>query len=326
MTRAPIRSRRPPPARTARAAAEPAARRPSLRELEVLRALIATRKTTSAAQRLGISQPAVSRAIAGLERRTGRALFRREGGRLVPTADALLLYEQVAPIFATLERLERAPWATGGGAPLRLAAPATLAHAFLPKLVAAFAREAGGLPVQVEIGTTMDVIASVADGNVDLGITDTGAPHASVKLEPFRRSSAHLVLGVDHPLAARAAIGPADLDGVDLIVLTRRFAVRTIFDRLMMDAGAEPTIVFEVATAAMAYELVRAGVGVALLNPFPLAFTADPGVVFRPFEPAVAFQTSFVVSAAVPLPPVARRFMEFVRTRQPDDGLSLPLR
>lgn len=292
----------------------------------MLRALIATRKTTSAAQRLGISQPAVSRAIAGLELRTGRALFRREGGRLVPTADALLLYEQAAPIFAALERLERAPWAAGDGAPLRLSTPPTLAHAFLAPLVAAFSRENASRPVQIEVGTTMDVIANVADGNVDLGITDTGEPHASVKLEPFRRSSAHLVLRTDHPLAGRAVIRPGDLDGVDLIVLTRRFAVRTVFDRLMMDAGAEPRIVFEVATAAMAYALVRAGVGVALLNPFPLVFDADPLVVFRPFEPAVAFRTSFVVSAAVPLPPVARRFMEFVRARQPDDGLSVPLR
>ena len=58
-------------------------RRPSLRELEVLQAMIATRKTVAAAQMLGISQPAVSRALAALEADVGCALFARQGGRLV---------------------------------------------------------------------------------------------------------------------------------------------------------------------------------------------------------------------------------------------------
>ena len=74
---------------TARATRLPAStsgrRPPSLRELEVLQAMIATRKTVAAAQMLGISQPAVSRALAALEAHVGRPLFAREGGRLVPT-------------------------------------------------------------------------------------------------------------------------------------------------------------------------------------------------------------------------------------------------
>ena len=79
--------------------------RPSVRELEVLHAVITTRKTTAAAQRLGGSQPAVSRAIGALEARLGRELFIRDGGRLVPTADAFALDAEAAPIFSALERL-----------------------------------------------------------------------------------------------------------------------------------------------------------------------------------------------------------------------------
>ncbi|HRE22024.1 MAG TPA: LysR family transcriptional regulator, partial [Rhabdaerophilum sp.] len=76
-------------------------RRPTLRELEVLRTLIAYGKATAAARKLGISQPAVSRAIHQLEKRTGLVLFRREGGRLVPTADALALHKESEAIFLT---------------------------------------------------------------------------------------------------------------------------------------------------------------------------------------------------------------------------------
>ncbi|WP_291634202.1 LysR family transcriptional regulator, partial [Bosea sp. (in: a-proteobacteria)] len=78
---------------------------PSLRELEILQAMIATRKTVAAAQMLGISQPAVSRALAALEAHVGRPLFMREGGRLVPTGDAFALEAEAQPIFDALERL-----------------------------------------------------------------------------------------------------------------------------------------------------------------------------------------------------------------------------
>ncbi|MGL4728003.1 MAG: LysR family transcriptional regulator, partial [Bosea sp. (in: a-proteobacteria)] len=78
---------------------------PSLRELEVLRAMIASRKTIAAAHLLGISQPAVSRAIASLEARIGRSLFSRDGGRLTPTADAFALEAEAGTIFDALDRL-----------------------------------------------------------------------------------------------------------------------------------------------------------------------------------------------------------------------------
>ncbi|MCA3673517.1 MAG: LysR family transcriptional regulator, partial [Methylobacterium sp.] len=114
-------------------------RRPSLRELEILRALITLGKTTAAAAKLNISQPAVSRAIAQLEERTGIVLFRRESGRLLATAEALALHKEAEPIFQTLERLERARWRpVDQEANLRIACPPTLAHHFLNSMLARF--------------------------------------------------------------------------------------------------------------------------------------------------------------------------------------------
>ena len=79
--------------------------RPTLRELEVFRSVIRCGKTTAAARQLGISQPAVSRALAQLEARKGEMLFRRDGNRLVPTAEALALDRELEPMFEVLARL-----------------------------------------------------------------------------------------------------------------------------------------------------------------------------------------------------------------------------
>lgn len=300
--------------------------RPTLRELEVLRAVIATRKTTAAAHRLGLSQPAVSRAVTQLEARLSCELFRREGGRLVPTAHALALDQEIEPILAALARLEHWPRADAGQALLRLAAPPTLAHDFLPPLLTRFLAAENDTAIQMEIGTTTDVVNGVADGRFDVGLTDTTSGHAGVRLEPFRRSQAHVVLPAEHPLAARATLGPHDLHELPFIALTRRFAVRAIFDRLFLDVGAAPRIVVETATSASAFQLVREGVGISLLNPFPLALKDDPSIIFRPFLPQVTYETAFVVPSLASLPACGRRFIEFLRAHQPEDCFSTPIR
>ena len=80
---------------------------PSLRELEVFRATISAGSATSAAQRLGISQPSVSRALAQIEQRVGMILFLRQNGRLVPTAEALALNNELEDVFESLDRVRR---------------------------------------------------------------------------------------------------------------------------------------------------------------------------------------------------------------------------
>jgi DNA-binding transcriptional LysR family regulator len=301
-------------------------RRPSFRELEALHALVEARKTTSAAHKLGVSQPAISRAIQDLEHRLGKILFRREGGRLVATQDGIQLYHDSQPVFQALDRLGQVPGALADGETIRLIAPPTIAHRFLPQMVADFNRAEPGTRLHLEIGITADIIAKMADGNFDIGITDSQLHHPSVFFEPFRRSTSHAVMAADHPLAAKQEITPADLHLQPFIALSRRISVRSIHERIFQDAGSEPRIVIEAATSAIAYELVRRGAGITLINPFPVAFRGDADVVIRPFTPKVPFETSFVLSTAAPATRAVRRFIDFVRRHQAEDGYSFPIR
>jgi DNA-binding transcriptional LysR family regulator len=301
-------------------------RRPTFRELEALHALIEARKTTSAASKLGVSQPAVSRAIQQLESRLGKTLFRRDGGRLAPTQDGIALYQQSIPIFTVLAGLGRANAVEAETRPVRLIAPPTVAHRFLPEIVAAFLREEPTMRMQIEVGTTSDVIANVADGHFDLGITDGQINHPALVFEPFRRAFAHVILRADDPLAAKAEIGPSDFDGRRFIALTRRFLIRAALERMFTEAGATPEIVMEAATSAIAYELARAGVGLTIINPFPVSLRNDPEMAIRPFLPRSTFETCFVMPSAAPPSARARRFMDFLRLRQREDGYSIPIR
>ncbi len=290
--------------------------RPSVRELEVLHAVITTRKTTAAAQRLGVSQPAVSRAIGALETRLGRELFVRDGGRLVPTADAYALDAEAAPIFAALARLENWPRTPTAGSLLRIMSAPTLTHAFLAPLITRFLRAEPDTRIQMEIGRSTDAVAAVADGSADLGVVDVPIAHAGVRPEPFRQSVAHVMMPADHPLTAKEAIGPGDLENVPLVAVTRRFSARARIERAFADQGVEPRLVIEAGTLQFVAEMVKAGLGVAVINPFPIAYVTGPGLTFRPFEPTVEYETSFLFAATGGNLPVARRFVDFVRQEQ----------
>ncbi len=285
----------------------------SLRELEALRAVIGAGTATAAARRLGVSQPAVSRALAQLETRLGKILFERDGGRLLPTAEALALNRELEPLFDSLSRLDDVGWSITSSEALRLAIPATLAHRFMASHIAGFLKLHPEQSVSLDVRGTDVLVPGIAEGRYHLGITDSEVRHNGVRVEPFLRSEGVCILPKDSPLAGRAVIRPEDLRGLPYVALTRRHSARAATDRIFADAGVERRIVVETATAVSAYQLVGAGLGVSVLNPFPVAQRAAGEVEIRPFEPRLPYLTSFVVSASTPLPAAGRAFLRHVR-------------
>jgi DNA-binding transcriptional LysR family regulator len=267
----------------------------------------------------------VSRSLAQLEARVGRALFMREGGRLVPTPEALALDEQARPVLAALARLASWQQNAPSESVLRIAASPTLAHHILPPVVAQFRKVAPEVTVQVEISNGASVIAAVADLVADLGLMDTPGFHPAVVAEPFRLAEAHCVMPRDHRLAVREVITARDLADEPIIGLPRRLSSRMALERAFADEGLKPRLVAETSTSDLAIALVGEGVGVTLLNPYPLCRADMPDLVARRFLPAISYRTSLLFPGAAGSQAIARRFADLLKSMQPDDGLTRAL-
>lgn len=296
-----------------------------LREFESLRAVVATGTTIGAARRLGISQSAVSRSLAQLEARVGRALFIRASGRIEPTAEALRLNDKLDPIFETLAEIEGAEWAAPDDAPLRLIVPPTLAHHFVISRVAAFLKKHPGTQIQLDIQATDVLLAGILDLRYDLGLTSAMIQRSGVHLVPWRRSHVVCAMPEGHPLAEKRLITPQDLEGVPLVEFLRRHGTRAISEQLFARAGIRPRQIVETATNMAALELVREGLGVTLINPFPLLSSGLEGIAARPFDAAIRYDTSFVLPTGRPPSRLARQFMSFVKLTTPQDKYSQPV-
>jgi DNA-binding transcriptional LysR family regulator len=289
----------------------------TLRDLEILQAVIEEGKTTLAATRLGVSQPSISRTLSLLEKKSGRILFRHEGTALLPTADALALYEAVQPIFKSLDQLKEFEWAQGRSQLLRVAAPPTMAQCLLDAISAQFLKANTEVTLSFDIVTTAEVLELVADQRTDVGIVDVTPTSAGLRRSVFRRSRIVCALPKVHPLAKLKKVSPHDLDGESLILLAKRNALRPVIDRILAKENSKPRKVIETSTAISALAFVAEGLGITLINPFPATSDLPKGVVLREFSVDLPYESSFVTSATAVSSALAQRYMDFVRHHQP---------
>lgn len=287
----------------------------TLRELEVLQKLVTCGTTLATARELGISQSAVSRRLSQLEQRLGLKLFDRTAAGLTPTVEALSINEQLQPIFDTIDRITHNPAAIGQrhAGSLSIAAPPTIGHRFLPPLVAAFKAGNPDLHVNFDVLASDALITGIAECRFDIALSDTIPAHDGILTETIISTKAVCLLPDGHPLAARDQIRPQDLAGQDFIALSRRHSSRTLIDRLFEREGVARKIVMEASTNVSTADFVKAGLGIALLNPFPIIGQLGRGVIVRPFLPEIDYRTSFLFAAARPPSAAARSFTRYVR-------------
>jgi DNA-binding transcriptional LysR family regulator len=172
----------------------------NLNLLVALEALLGEQHLTRAARRLGLSQPAMSNALARLRRLLGDPLFVRSGGRLAPTARAQALAAPVTRALADLRQLLRGPARFD---PRRARRQFTLRASELaeltlaPPLAARLARSAPGVELRWLPAGRRPAQATLAAGEADLVLTDLARG-------PRRR---HSLLVLRQPLVTLARVG-----------------------------------------------------------------------------------------------------------------------
>jgi DNA-binding transcriptional LysR family regulator len=285
----------------------------NIRHLEVFEALMRCRTTVSAAEELGISQPAVSNAIKALEKQVGFALFERANRILRPTEDARLLLAEVEPVFAMLRSIEteiRDLRAARAGR-LRLSSTPPLGHAALPEALRGFLADRPGVTVRYDVRRMETVLQSVESGAVDVGFALGIEEHRELEVIPLHRGAMVAVMPADHPLAKLDAVTPRDLSRHTLIGLETNLGalVRAAFAQ----EGVQHKARIEARYCHTACILAGAGIGVSVVDPYSAGKAEHLNVAFRPFLPAAPVVASAIVRSADELSKVAAAFIGTVR-------------
>ena len=282
-----------------------------LRHLEVFNALYDAGSVSRAAERLNLSQPAVSVALGNLEEELGFRLFHRERGFFAPTTEAALLHENVVQGVAALARLEQKAEdvRTGAAGRVSVATNGVLALNFLPRVIAEFQREFPGAQIDVQIESSRQIATLVGNRQTDIGFIDMPVPVAGLKAEIYRLECVCIMPKRDE-LASFDVITPQQLAQRKVIAITGDHAVDQRLRRVMVDAGLSLDQPTSSCYFAIARNLVAAGDGVALVDPINGKAKLKDGVVWRPFKPTILHELPMITHKDRPLSITADRFRQ----------------
>lgn len=257
-------------------------------ELRHLRALIAVAEElnfTRAAERLHLTQQALSGQIRQLEQRVGARLVERDTHHVELTAAGVALYEHCQLLLAGAEDAVAAARAAGAEAPrLVLGYPAPLTHRFAAPAIRLFANRRPDVEVTIHFGGLLDPWGGLRERAADVAIVYGAFESEGLELRHLFSEPRGIALAADHPLARNKAVTLAEFVEEPIIDVPSMDPVnREFWFATRHRGGRPPRIGARVQTLDGLIEAIGAGLGVATTVAAVIdAMGARAGVVFRP--------------------------------------------
>ena len=287
-----------------------------MRQLEVFNALMEAGSVSRAAERLNLTQPAVSVALANLEQELGFSLFHRSKGYFAPTGEAHLLHTEAEQSLMAIERVENRAQEIRAGAVggVSIASNGAAAINLLPWVIAEFQQVHPGVKIDLKIRSSRQIAAWVLGRQIDIGLIDAPVPVTGLDAEVLKVPCVCIMPETD-PLAGERRITPAHLAGRSVIAITGDHSIDRLVDHHLSDAGVSAKRLISCSYFAIARNLVRAGAGLAIVDSINGLADLGDGVCWRPFEPAIDFELALILAPHPPLHQSAKAFVNLLRER-----------
>ena len=292
------------------------------RQLAAFCAVVERKSFSQAAERLGVTQPAVSLQVRSLEKRLGRKLLDRSGRRVEPTEAGMALYRGAQRMLALegqlIDELEAGEEGELRGT-LEVGASTGPGSTVVPVLLCEFQRENPGVAVSLSISDTQSVVDRVAERELELGVVGAARRHRGVVFEPFFRDEVVLACPPGHRFGGQT-VTLAQLREEPLIVMQEGAGVRQVIEDELRRAGTrlrdlEPRL--ELGLQESVKSAVAAGHGVTFISRAGIEADLAAGTLetarVKGLDPAR--EISLVRSAGRSPTRAAEAFIEFARAR-----------
>lgn len=263
-----------------------------------LEAFLAVKETGSfhlAADKLNLSQSAITRRIKKLEEALDSQLFERTTRAVKPTLAAKRLQARAEAILdsaretAHAMRDESAVFGYQTNAIVTVGIIPSVAAALLPTVLRRFRAAGHTARIRLLDGNANEVAEAVSGGEADFGISSLPMLEPSTTFEALFDDRIGLAMPPSHRLAAKNAILWSDLAGEELIVPVRGTGNRLLIDEAMAQSRQPIAWTFEVGRSTTALEMVSEGVGVAILPQSTASYAVVRSVIMRPMiDPSIA--------------------------------------
>ncbi|XTD83430.1 LysR substrate-binding domain-containing protein [Proteus vulgaris] len=179
--------------------------------------------------------------------------------------------------------------------------------------------------VHLEISRSEQLLSLIAKEQADIAITDNMTINSNYNLTqiPMRETQIICAIPKMHDLCTKKTITSDDLHEQSFIALVKSNIGRTVIDRVLHKSKSRPNIIAEVSDQETAMTFVKNGLGISLINSFPIIETE--GVIYREFTPTIMSNICFFTSKKIEHE--TQLYIEFIKEHQPKTSLlSTPIK
>lgn len=240
----------------------------NLNHLAVVHAVATEHSVSRAADRLMVSQPAVSKQLRDLEKQLGTPLFDRLPRGVRPTQAGAILADYARRIFDLTAEAEQRLGELRGleRGELRVGSSTTIAVYLLPPVFVAFRSKFPGVKLTVDIANTHDIQDRLAAGHIDVALTEGDADETDFVVEPFMTDELVAIAAAGHPLAGKKTVKAETVCREPFVVREAGSGTRAVVERALASQGLTVTPVMAVGSTIVIKRAVAAGVGVAFVS------------------------------------------------------------
>ncbi|CAB3738676.1 MULTISPECIES: LysR family transcriptional regulator [Achromobacter] len=268
---------------------------------------------SAAAERGGVTQPAVSLQIRQLERRFGLKLVERIGRRAGPTAAGLELLTHIRVIDAALAQAEQAMTAHASqvSGRIRLGTGATACTYLLPPVLAELRRRFPALDVVASTGNTADMLRALENNTLDMGLVTLPAPGRMFQVTTVMEDEFVAIFPASDPGGIPAVVTPQTLALRPLVLFEPGARTRRLVDDWFEAAGVAAKPVMELGSTEAMKEIVAAGLGCAVLPKLAVSAAGQrDALVVRSLTPRLSRDLAIVLRRDKPLSHGLRHLQE----------------
>jgi DNA-binding transcriptional LysR family regulator len=243
----------------------------SLRKIEILAMLTREGSVSATARRLGLTQSAVSMALAELEREAGGPLFRRAGRHMIAGERGRLLAEEAGKVLASVGRMEQLLSSDGTlRGLLRIGASTTIGNYLLPALLAAFREANPGVRLAMEVANTAEIAARLESGGLDLACVEGPVHGANLNVSNWRDDRLAVIAAPRHLWTLRPP-SREELAAAPWIMREKGSGTREVFEAAMRSASIVPIVLMELGHTEAIKKAVEANLGIGCLSRLAVA-------------------------------------------------------
>jgi DNA-binding transcriptional LysR family regulator len=288
----------------------------TLRQIEVIRAIMVTGTVGGAARLLNVSSPGISRVMKHAESSLGIKLFSRRGGRYTPTHEANDIFAQINSVYEKVEdlsfvisRLKR-----GAGTELKIGSVPSISTVMVPRAIADVRRLLPGLVIDVDVLKLEEAIDYLLLGKGEAVAMSYKLDHPLLKFEPLATGRLKCVVPQGHALADRRQVSAREIVEQPLIGIDPNDP----YGRIMAGIFEKQALTYDLAIRARfgstVCALVTNGLGIAVIDEFTLAGGYWPGIRSIEISEPTSFETYVAYRKDATLSSPCESFITALRT------------